>query len=238
MVQNMRVEDVGRKEKLCPQCQEGTYYQLADGRRMCRSCRRKYTIKVRRSRLESATQKELARGFWEELSAEKAAQQCLVNRKTAQRYYLRIRRALEKKSRQRLVQLGCAVAAENLSQYTLTKLLNILPRVGPQMVIVPLHAEVLTLFEDEYDELRWLASARAGPSVPGDMSWSPQCWADSAKMVREAEAFWHFAQRRLGAYRGGTGKNYRLFIKEVEFRYNQQKEHEVVQLLIKMISPY
>jgi hypothetical protein len=236
MVLNMKLEDVAQAEEFCPQCRERTYYQLADGRRMCRLCRRKYTLKLSRSRLPNATLDGLARAFWEELSAEKAAQKNQVNRKTAQRYYLRIRRALAEQSCQRRIRLGHAIVAENMTADGLTRLLNVLPRVGPGLIIVPLHEAVLTLLADEYDELSRRIWARAGPSYNDMLEWSPQYWADPAKMARDAEHFWCFAQRCLGVYRGGTGGNYRLFIKEIEFRYNQRKKRDVAQLLANMIG--
>jgi transposase len=60
-------------------------------------------------------------------------------------------------------------------------------------------------------------------------------FADKHNHINGIENFWGFAKRRLKMYHGGFKKNFPLFMKEMEFRFNQRDNDNVVELLTKML---
>lgn len=71
----------------CPGCGRSEAYVLADGRRQCRHCRKKYTCAPSHSRLSTLVQQELAQHFWQMVPAESTAKTLKINRKTVQQHY-------------------------------------------------------------------------------------------------------------------------------------------------------
>lgn len=74
-------------EIVCPHCGAGETYQLADGRRQCRDCRRKFTPGGRKRKLSAQLQQAMRKYFWEMQPAEEVANQLKLNRKTVQKMY-------------------------------------------------------------------------------------------------------------------------------------------------------
>jgi len=60
-------------------------------------------------------------------------------------------------------------------------------------------------------------------------------FATGRNHINGIENFWGFAKRRLKMYHGGFKKNFPLFMKEMEFRFNQRDNDNVVELLTKML---
>ena len=56
----------------------------------------------------------------------------------------------------------------------------------------------------------------------------------------DREDFWLFAKHRLKKYYGGFKRNFPLFIREMEFRYNHRDDADAVVYLLKLLSngPY
>ena len=53
--------------------------------------------------------------------------------------------------------------------------------------------------------------------------------------INGIENFWGYAKRRLKLYHGGFKKNFPLFLKEMEFRFNQRNNNDVVKLLTRYL---
>jgi hypothetical protein len=79
----------------CPACHFRGSYRLADGRRKCRRCGKKYSPRVRRSHLAPLALKQLALSFWLTVPAATAAVQLGLNVKTVRRHYALMRRGLD-----------------------------------------------------------------------------------------------------------------------------------------------
>ena len=75
----------------CPDCGESSFYALADKRLMCRQCRKKFTPCIKPFRIDEEAQIGIISFFMGDVSAESAAKNLKINRKTLQKYYRHIR---------------------------------------------------------------------------------------------------------------------------------------------------
>jgi len=82
----------------CPDCHFRGNYRLADGRRKCRRCGKKYSSKLRRSNLAPMVLKQLALSFWLAVPADSTATSLGINIKTVRRHYGLMRRAISLES--------------------------------------------------------------------------------------------------------------------------------------------
>lgn len=81
-------------EIACPECGARESYLLADGRRQCRECRKKFTPGGRKRKLAEEVQARVREAFWEMQPAETVASANNLNRKTVQRMYAEFRQML------------------------------------------------------------------------------------------------------------------------------------------------
>jgi transposase len=61
-------------------------------------------------------------------------------------------------------------------------------------------------------------------------------FADGKSHINGIENFWGFAKRRLKLYHGGFKKNFRLFLREMEFRFNHRKDPKAIEMLVTMLK--
>jgi transposase len=68
------------------------------------------------------------------------------------------------------------------------------------------------------------------------------CNRDSLGSGREQiegiEKFWEFAKRRLKMYHGGFERNFTLFMREMELRFNHRDDPQVVEYLFELIKTF
>lgn len=98
-------------EIVCPECHARDHYVLADGRRQCKACRRKFSPGKRKRKLPESVLCKVQEGFWETTPAETVARELQINRKTVQKLYGEFRCLLAESNRQHT----CAVIGETLS---------------------------------------------------------------------------------------------------------------------------
>lgn len=91
-------------ENACPECCARESYQLADGRRQCKVCRRKFTPGGRKRKLAVQTQNHVRNAFWEMQPAEEVANIYKINRKTVQKMYGEFRQMIAEFNRQQRTQ--------------------------------------------------------------------------------------------------------------------------------------
>jgi transposase len=238
----------------CPDCHHNGFNVLADGRYQCKRCRKKFTPRQRKSRLPPPVVREIASSFWLMVPAVSSSGRLGLNRKTVQRYYLilrlRIMRARERALREAFgggyldaapfarLFAGAAGAAVRDSR----PVFGIVSRGGEAWVILP---------------------EEAGGSV-GERRIVPDCWVyargggafetkdidrflcvASAGRGREGmcplhgndrDDFWLFAKRRLKKYYGGFKRNFPLFIREMEFRFNHRDDADAVVYLLELLA--
>jgi transposase-like protein len=58
----------------------------------------------------------------------------------------------------------------------------------------------------------------------------------NALSLRQSEEFWLYVKKGLALYRGGFCKNFHLFLREMEFRYNNRGNAEVTKLLVTLLK--
>ncbi len=88
-------------EIACPECHAKEHYALADGRRQCKACRRKFSPGKRKRKLPASILCQVQEGFWETTPAEVLARELQINRKTVQKLYGEFRSLLAQSNRQR-----------------------------------------------------------------------------------------------------------------------------------------
>ena len=248
----------------CPSCRSRDGYRLGDGRRMCRSCRRKYTPRrhARQAKVGPPTTRELTRLFWLLVPAAAAARDLGVGRKAAVRHYDRLRRVIAADAERELAKLpygsvevdesyfggyrkgkrGRGAAAGKMPVFGLLK------RKGQVRVLFPERLDKASLqdairanvrpqswvYSDgyrAYDKLH-LAGFRHVRIDHG------QTLGKGRSHINGIENFWGFAKRRLKMYHGGWKRNFRLFIREMEFRFNHRHDADPVGRLRKLLRSW
>jgi transposase len=224
---------------------------------MCRSCRTRFTPGRGKGRLSAPTLRELARCFWLLAPAAAAARDLSLQRKTAQRYYHRLRLAIAASAEAQLRKLGGAVEIDE--SYFGGKrhgkrgrgaggkvpVFGLLKRGGRVRVLFPERLDRATLQGAVRKNVRaqsWVYSDRLRAYDRLSLAGFRHVRVDHARRFARGKAhingienFWGFAKRRLKMYHGGWKKNFRLFMREMEFRFNHRKDPKVVQSLVKML---
>jgi transposase-like protein len=238
------------RQKSCPACGGKAVYRLADGRQQCRKCRQRWSVHGRRSRLAEESRQGIARLFWRMVPAARGAAVLGINRKTLQRHYHGLRTALARRSEQELSRIlrvwlrrgwlqtagPASVPLEHIAFWILRgeKGFHVLfpeqkeatyflqKNIAIPACAVVKAPDALALRNKELDKFRQ-------QSLPGANSTPLEHLAIG---VERLERFWLLARRRLSIYRGGSKKNFVLFIREMEFRFNYRVEREALRRLM------
>lgn len=258
----------------CPGCHARVHYRLSDGRRMCRNCRRKFSPRPDPSKLDAPTSRELTRLFWLLVPAAAAARDLGVERKTAQRHYDRLRRAIAHAAEaappggrakihgsvevdesyfggRRKGKRGRG-AAGKLAVFGLLK-----RRGGKVRVVFPERLDRATLqgaIEANVRPASWVYSDGLNVYDRLSLAGFRHRRVDHERTMGKGrnhingrrpplaagsfENFWGFSKRRLKMYHGGWKRNFRLFIREMEFRFNERHNADPVVLLQKLLKDW
>ena len=227
---------------LCPVCHGRDAYHLADGRRKCRRCGKKFTHRRQVSRLPNKALRQIAVFFWLMVPASKAATDLQLNRKTVQRHYRLLRQAI-----------GSAAGehAEDSEAEEARSLSDGGGGGGTELPLVGLAIQGRTI----------RVSMEPGRSkAPEDMQAVIFASDDTAfrsrdlqelhiqlqdsRQARGAEAdyreemlkFWRFVKGMIRMYRGKHRDDFALFMREVEFRFNQRHNPEVINILLRYLK--
>lgn len=208
----------GDRHIRCPDCRCRQGYRLADGRRKCRRCGRRFTPGPHGNRLPPELLRRIALHFWLMVPAGRAAAELGLDRKTVQRYYRLLRRRLgglpggEEGARRGGEEGPVPVFAVVHGRGKVR--LAAVPPGGGEGVVFAESAEAL----ERLDLDRFFQPAGA---APGGVSGEP---------------FWPFARRLLRRYRGGHRREFPLFVGEMAFRYNQRRNPRVVATLARLLQ--
>jgi len=241
----------------CPTCGCRDSYKLSDGRRQCKKCRRKFTAKSKRQRLSKETIKEIARLFWLLVPASRVAVDLGVNRKTVLRYYTLLRERIALERDKELEQLAGEVEVDESYFGGVRKgkrgrgaagkipVFGLLKRNGEVRVVFPERLDRKTLQGAIKRHVRpqsWVYSD--GYQVYDRLDLEgfkhvrichDETFGNGKAHINGIENFWGFAKRRLKMYHGGFKKNFTLFIREMEFRFNHRDDENVVAYLFNLI---
>lgn len=242
----------------CPNCNFRRHYQLADGRRKCKRCAKKFTLKQQFGRLQDRKVQEIVRMFWLLVPATRVATDIGLNSKTVQRYYHLLRQKIAAESdRDRPVLAGEIEVDESYfggvqkgkrgrGAGGKISVFGLLKRKGRVVVMIPQRVTKPSLqgaikeyvqpqsivFSDSFRAYENL-DLEGFHHVRIDHS---QIFATGKAHINGIENFWGFAKRRLKLYHGGYKKNFYLFLKEMEFRFNHRNDNNVTDLLWNLLK--
>lgn len=232
-------------EPKCPACGGWQHYRLNDSRLQCVLCRKKYTVGTHRSKLPLEMLHVIAQGFWRMIPASAAAAQQGMNSKTLQKYYDLLRRTITAANERYAVeQFGTmsvgpalfhdaaarkAMGADMQSLFCLARgrekvvLLNARDEPGGECAGVSAAQILGWVYAQDRKALALLDLDR--------MHFLPASEAGNG-----ANAFWPSAKRGMVRYHGGFRKNFYFFVREMEFRFNNQHEDSAVALLTEILQ--
>lgn len=174
----------------------------------------------------------MAQGFWRMLPASAAAEEWGVNIKTVQKYYDHLRRAISRDNERS--------AQEQFGSASVDPALFLDMAAG---TIAGAYAKPLFCLAQRSEKISLLCSH--GPPSGGfaritardvlgwvyarDWEAFQELDLDRIHFLSAVEgsahnAFWIYAKRNLVRYHGGFRKNFHLFVREMEFRFNNSEE--------------
>ena len=233
----------GRK---CVYCGAYNMYRLADGRVKCRCCRRVYSLKKLRRDLE------ILHYFSLELSANRAANELGVSYKTVRSQYmlfrLRLAEHLEENFRKLRGELeidetyfgGKRKGKRGRGAFNKVVVFGILERNGKVYTTVVPDVKAETLLQEIRDK------TEKGSVYYTDCFKSykslkqygkhhrinkEKAFAKGRTHINGLEGFWSFAKERFHKYHGINKDNYPLYLKEMEFRFNNRNSEIFKEML-------
>ncbi len=215
----------------CPACSSSDSYLLADGRRLCRHCRVKFTPHPRQGRLPQEKREFVAQLFWNLGSAYQAADLAGINRKTAQRIYRELR---EKMAAQNDL-VHCPPVASQGNEGRPEKIVDLLCGIGVR------EGTVWVAFPD--------GSAAALPPACCSYLVLGGQWGMKENFLSRilqrhlphstesdrgvASEFWEFSRKHLRRYRGSFRNEFQLYLKEMVFRFNNPDKDKALEVLLR-----
>ena len=237
----------------CPRCNYRWQYTLADGRRKCKRCGKKFTHRRQRRGVCAKQLKEIARLFWLGVPAAAAARDLSLNNVTVTRYYRRLRERIATDREAQLSKLHGHIEADESYFGGVRKgkrgrgaagkvpVFGLLKRGGEVRVILPRRCDGEQLIgairaNVELDSIVYTDgySAYNKLSLNGfhhERVNHGETFSNGRSHINGIENFWGYAKRRLKVYHGGFKRNFDLFIREMEFRFNHRGDQNVLKYL-------
>jgi transposase len=255
--QNVAEEKGSDRHITCPHCRFRENYKLSDGRYKCKRCKKRFTWRKQTCKLPRSQLKEIVRLFWLLVPAERAARDLGLNRKTVQKYYLQLRHKIAQTTDKEALRLSGEVEVDEsyFGGHQKGKrgrgaggkipVFGLLKRQGIVKVLIPenvqqaaLHKAIKThvipdsiVYSDGYRaynnlDLEGFQHIRINHN---------EVFVQGKVHINGIENFWGFAKRRLKLYHGGFKANFYLFLKEMEFRFNNRDDTNAINKLFKMV---
>jgi transposase len=223
--------------KKCFFCGKYGLYRLADRRVKCKSCKRVYSLgKLSRDI-------EVLRYFTLELSANRCASELGLSYNTVRNRYMLFRSKIAEHSEKNFKKLGGEIEVDETyfggrkkgkrgrGSRNKVVVLGILERNGKvyTKVIPDIKAETLmnivkektekgsVYFTDCYRSYKSLKRYGKHHRINKD-----KAFAKGRNHINGIEGFWSFAKERFHKYHGVNKQNYPLYLKELEFRFNNR----------------
>ena len=235
---------LGRK---CFFCDNYGLYKLKDKRLKCKNCNTKYSLKKLKRDLE------ILYYFYLEISARRAANELELNYKTVQSRFRDFRKSINEYSKQEIKRLNGELELDetyfggrrkgNRGRGAFNKAIafGILERNGKVYTIIVENVKADTLmnaiktktkkgsvfYTDGFKSYASLHQFGKHNIIRHDKDE----FAKSKNHINGIEGFWSYAKERFHKYHGINRKNYPLYLKEMEFRFNHRNQN-VFKLLI------
>jgi len=209
----------------CPDCRAGAAYRLGDGRRKCRHCGQRYSLRRRRSRLPATELRQLALCFWQMVPAREAARVVGVNRKTVHRHYALLRREIGGNVWE-IPEEAWSEGAEQPLAALIVDGKEIRAVAGAkgdcdeEVCALVYRGERVPVMKGGLDDLRlWLPEGGVGDGV--------------ADVIVK---FWGFVGRMARFYRRRDLVELPLILQEVAFRLNRRDDPQVIATLCRLLE--
>jgi hypothetical protein len=183
----------------------------------------------------------ITRHFWGMVSSRQAGAELSLNEKTVKRYYDQLRRRIWSRSEE---QYGHKVLTVEDNLGKVVPLFGYSLQGGEAQVWFPL-PEGVAGAEGEVAEYLICADSLAAQRLL-DLD-RCHCYVVDNGRVRQVtnaadqgREFWLFVKRGLASYRGGYRRNFPLFVREMEYRFNRrhdEKGDELTRLFLSGLDP-
>jgi len=232
----------------CPECGYRLHWKLGDGRLKCKRCGKRFKHNPLKPglKLDRKVEKEIARLFWLGVPAAKAARDLGIHGNTAYRHYKRLREQIAADREAQLEKLHGHIEADESyfggerhgkrgrGAAGKIAVFGLLKRGGEVRVLLPKRCDseqlVGAILDNvEVDSIVYTDcySAYNKLSLNGfhhERINHSEALANGRNHINGIENFWGYAKRRLKMYHGGFKKNFPLFIREMEFRFNHRND--------------
>ena len=241
----------------CLACGSRKLYVLSDGRRQCKQCGKKFTPRSQKYRLPKEMIKEIVRLFWLMVPASRVAKDLEINRKTVFMYYTKLRNLIAEESTKSSNQFSGEIEVDEAYFGGVRKgkrgrgaggkipVFGLLKRNGEVRVVFPKHVDKKTLqgaIKTHVKPLSWVYSdsfrAYDRLNLEGFHHIRirhEKTLGRGKRHINGIENFWGFAKRRLKMYHGGYKRNFILFIREMEYRFNHRNDSMVIDHLTNLL---
>lgn len=241
----------------CPECSSRKLYTLSDGRRKCKQCGKRFTPRPQTYRLPKNMIKEIVRLFWLMVPATRVAKDLEKNPKTILGYYNKIRRIIAEETKRSCDQFSGEIEVDEAYFGGVRKgkrgrgaagkipVFGLLKRNGEVKVVFPSQVDKDTLqgaIKTHVKPLSWVYSDSFRAYDRLDLEGfhhvriqHEKTFGRGTRHINSIENFWGFAKRRLKMYHGGYKKNFQLFMREMEYRFNHRNDSMVVNHLTNLL---
>jgi transposase len=241
----------------CPECGSRKLYTLADGRRKCKQCRKRFTPRARKRQLPKHMIKEIVRLFWLMVPASRVAKDLGKNPKTILGYYNKLRCIISEESTHSCDQFSGEVEVDEAYFGGVRKgkrgrgaggkipVFGLLKRNGEVKVVFPSRVDKETLqgaIKTHVKPLSWVYSDSFRAYDRLDLEGfhhvrirHEKTFGGGTRHINSIENFWGFAKRRLKMYHGGYKRNFVLFMREMEYRFNHRNDSMVIDHLTNLL---
>lgn len=229
----------------CPYCGNSRSYNLADGRLKCSACRRVFTPTPRASRLSDTQLEGLAKRFWGMCSTAETAAELGLNVKTVQRYFNFIRQAIDQVSSSEAVQNFGGGVIPSLLFSNRPDRLKFGPMAQPLAALIANSSKISILFATaqsgqqdtaSFAEVSGWLYARDPESLAKCQLDRIHCLSEDADSISLVMPFWQFAKQALNRYQGGFRHKFPLYLREMEFRYNNRSNSSAETICMKLLQ--
>jgi transposase len=231
----------------CPDCGSMQHYSLNDNRLQCAACRKKYTVGKHTGKLSLHTFQLIAQSFWRMVPATAAAAGLGINSKTLQKNYDVMRRAITAASESYAIEQFGAARIDPALFHAIAAGKGLASGVQPLFCLADSMGKVSLLTAGE--ELEGACADVAAPSLLGWVYARDQKTLSALDLDRThflaaagnngnnaSATFWLTVKRGLVRYHGGFRKNFHLFVREMEFRFNNNDEESAVAFLMEVLQ--
>lgn len=235
------------QEIVCPECGSIEHYTLKDSRLQCAICRKKYTLLSHRSKLSLQRLELVAQSFCQMTPAAATATEMEINSKTIQKYYDLLRRTLSEANVKRAIDQFGAATINPVFFHDCAAGKGLGPEMKPLFCLAKSEQGISLLFVQELppdetatvataDILGWVYARDQNAFDSLDLDRIHFLSAAEKNVAEVSSLFWIYAKKGLVKYHGGFRKNFYLFMREMEFRFNNHDKDSTRAYLIKILQ--